>query len=164
MLIYSDVLSNCYDFLHEEMALQALGTSLGTSADRTTKCHPETTGGGIEYNWGQAQQYYHSSPIQNKRGKDDCRNLVQASLCTDTGSGASVDKEVICKFSQWARQYIVACFQMEHSEIVNDKDVNEINIKALKKKYKTHQSAVDFDTSFITHSLKLRVILKAYLV
>ena len=71
ILCYADVLSDSYDFLHEETALQSLGKDLSTAeVHRTQKCHPKTASKGIEYTWGHAKQYYPSSPLKSKKVRE----------------------------------------------------------------------------------------------
>jgi len=49
----------------------------------------------------------------------------------------------------------MACFYVEHElkEDVGD-GLHEINIERIKKEFKTHRSAIDFDEKFINYCFK----------
>ncbi len=59
---------------------------------------------------------------------------------------------MVRKFSRRARQYILAYFYIEH-EMKEDieEGLHEINIERIKKEFKTHRSAIDFDERFINY-------------
>jgi hypothetical protein len=65
------------DFIEEETLLQYHGQQLGVTINRTQKCHPETAGEGIEYNWGCAKGYYPRLPITEKRTKKKFHESVK---------------------------------------------------------------------------------------
>jgi hypothetical protein len=66
---YSAVLADCTDFLEEKTCLIYLGERLGIDVDRSTKCHPELAGEGIEYSWGQAKSVYRHAKLAEKKGE-----------------------------------------------------------------------------------------------
>ena len=86
-LAYSDVLADCTDFLNEKMCLMFLGERLGVQVDRSTKCHPEMAGEGIEYSWGRAKSVYRRAKLAEKKGKENFRNLVLRCLSTEEDDG-----------------------------------------------------------------------------
>ena len=60
--------------------------------------------------------------------------------------------EMVRKFSRRARQYILAYFYIEHEMKENvEEGLHEINIEQIKKEFKTHRSAIDFDEKFINY-------------
>ena len=75
-LAYSDVLADCTDFLNKKTCLMYLGECLGVQVDRSTKCHPEMAGEGIEYSWGRAKSVYRRAKLADKKGKENFHNLV----------------------------------------------------------------------------------------
>ncbi len=66
---YSSVLSMCLDFLEEKTCLMYLGEHLNVEVDRSTKCHPELVGEGIEYTWGCAKGLYRKARLSDKKGR-----------------------------------------------------------------------------------------------
>ena len=59
---------------------------------------------------------------------------------------------MVRKFSRRARQYILAYFYIEHEMKENvEEGLHEINIERIKKEFKTHRSAIDFDEKFINY-------------
>ena len=64
---YSSVLSMCLDFLEEKTCLMYLGERLNVEVDRSTKCHPELAGEGIEYTWGRAKGLYRKARLLDKK-------------------------------------------------------------------------------------------------
>jgi len=100
---------NCLDFLNEKTCLMYLGERLRAEVDRSTKCHPELAGEGIEYSWGRAKGIYRRAQLSKKKGKDNFRNLVADCLSTDEGEAkGGLTPEMVRKFSRRARHYILA--------------------------------------------------------
>jgi hypothetical protein len=150
---YSAILSKCQGFLNEMTCLIFLGERLGVVFDHSTKSHPELAGEGIEYTWGKAKGVYRNARLADKKGKDNFRKLVSHCLSTQKGAGGGeLSKEMIHKFSRQARHYILAFYYIEHEQESSiTKEMSEINIKRVKKQFKTHWSAIDFDEKFINH-------------
>jgi hypothetical protein len=131
-----------------------LGERLGVDVDRSTKSHPELAGEGIEYSWGRAKSVYRRAKLAQKKGKENFRMLVSDCLSTQEGAGkGALMPEMIRKFSRRARQYILAYFYIEHemNDSINEEGLHEINIERIKKEFKTHRSAIDFDEKFINY-------------
>ena len=106
-LAYSDVLADCTDFLNEKTCLMFLGERLGVEVDRSTKCHPEMAGEGIEYSWGRAKSVYRRAKLAEKKGKENFCNLVLRCLSTEEDDGKGcLSKRMVRKFSRRARHYI----------------------------------------------------------
>jgi len=151
---YSSVLNNCTDFMTEKTCLMYLGERLDVEVDRSTKCHPELAGEGIEYTWGRAKGLYRKSKLSEKKGKDNFRSLVQKCLSTKEGKElGSLTPTMIRKFSRRARQYIQAYYWIEHGMEMKkgETELSEANIEKVKREFKTHRNAIDFDEKFINH-------------
>jgi hypothetical protein len=60
---------------------------------------------------------------------------------------------MIRKFSRRARCYILTYFWIEHGmeEKIKEKELSESHIERIKKEFKTHRNAIDFDEKFINH-------------
>jgi len=155
-LAYSDVLADCTDFLNEKTCLMFLGERLGVQVDRSTKCHPEMAGEGIEYSWGRAKSVYRRAKLAEKKGKENFRNLVLRCLSTEEDDGkGGLSKRMVRKFSRRARHYILAYFYIENNqEKCMEGELSELNIERIKKEFKTHRSAIDFDEKFINFCFK----------
>ena len=147
---YSDVLADCPNFANELTSLQHLADELRSSIDCSTKSHPELAGEGIEYSWGRAKCFYQSAKLKDKTGKANFLKLVQTSLSMTTHEGGGLDIHLIQKFSRCTRQYILAYYYLEHD--CGKKEVDELNIEKVRKEFKTHWSAIDFDEQFIKHT------------
>ena len=83
--------------------------------------------------------------------------LVEDCLSTEEEEGkGALSLEMIRKFSRRARGYILAYFYLEHEqgEKINDEGLHEINIERIKKEFKTHRSAIDFDEKFINYCFR----------
>jgi len=151
---YSTVLTNCVDFLSEKTCLMYLGERLGVEVDRSTKCHPELAGEGIEYTWGLAKGLYRKARLSDKKGKENFQELVKRCLSTEVGAGkGSLTHLMIRKFSRRARCYILTYFWIEHGmeEKIKEEELSESHIERIKKEFKTHHNAIDFDEKFINH-------------
>ncbi len=62
---------------------------------------------------------------------------------------------MIRKFSRRARHYILAYFFIEHNQESNiEGELSELNIERVKKEFKTHRSAIDFDEKFINYCFR----------
>ena len=151
---YASVLADCIDFLSEKICLMFLGERLGVDVDRSTKSHPELAGEGIEYSWGRAKSVYRRAKLSQKKGMENFRSLVSNCLSIEEGNGkGGLAAEMVRKFSRRARQYILAYFYIEHEmkDSIKEGGLHEINIERIKKDFKTHRSAIDFDEKFINH-------------
>ena len=131
-----------------------LGERLGVEVDRSTKSHPELAGEGIEYSWGRAKSVYRRAKLAQKKGKENFRSLVADCLSTDEGRGmGGLTKEMVRRFSRRARHYVLAYFYIENVQEKNmdEEGLHELNIERIRKEFKTHRSAIDFDEKFINH-------------
>ncbi len=87
-----------------------LGERHGVEVDRSTKCHPELAGKGIEYSWGRAKYVCRRTRLADKKGKE---NLVADCLSTQQGAGkGALTPEMIKKVSHHARQYSLPIFSL----------------------------------------------------
>jgi hypothetical protein len=61
--------------------------------------------------------------------------------------------EMVRKFSCQAQTYILAYFYIEHEQEnnISKENLHEINIEHIKREFKTHRSAMDFDEKYINH-------------
>ncbi len=121
--------------------------------DRSTKSHPELTGEGIEYSWGRSKPVYQRAMIAQKKGKENSHQpALDCPSTEDNPEKGGLTQEMVRKFSRRARQSILANFYIEH-EMKEDieEGLHEINIMRIKKDFKTHRSAIEFDKKFINY-------------
>ena len=131
-----------------------LGERLSVEVDRSTKCHPELAGEGIEYTWGRAKGLYRKARLSDKKGKENFRELVKSCLSTEVGTGkGSLTHLMICKFSRRAQCYILTYFWIEHGveEKIKEEELSESHMERIKKGFKIHCNAIDFNEKFINH-------------
>ena len=164
------LMASCEDFEEEESLLQFYGHEMDVIVDRTPKCHCELAGEGIKYTWGCSKNYYHSRPLAAKKGKENFKTAVAA--CLD--SNVILRKERIWKFSRRAHQYICAYYKI-HLEAAqttttsteagqttttstmvanHDTSSSPVNVEKMRKLFKTHCCAMDFDSNFCKVSFK----------
>jgi len=141
---------NCKDFIEEESMLQWMGRQMGVMIDRTPICHAEFAGEGIEYTWGCAKNHYRRQPLSSKRGKETYRELVKQCL-----SRNNLTTDRVRLFARRARSYICAYYQKHYigvtdPEILHGNPPEIVQIEKLAKKFKSHRSAIDFSSGFIT--------------
>jgi hypothetical protein len=101
---------------------------------------------------------YRHAKLTEKKGKENFHRLVENCLSAEEGTGkGGLTPDMIRKFSRRARHYILAYFWIEHDqeEKIKEEDTSEINIKRVKKEFKTHWNAIDFDEKFINCCFKL---------
>ena len=77
-------------FMGEVTLLQYHALQMGVSLDRTPKCHPESTGEGIEYAWAIGKLCYRQSPIKDKRSKSSFWGLVRKA--TNPSAELNIDR------------------------------------------------------------------------
>ena len=84
-------------------------------------------------------------------------NLVKTSLSMTTNHGGGLaDIHLIQKFSKHVQQYILSYYHLEHDCNHREEDlIDELNIKNVRKEFKTHRSAIDFNEQVITHAYAL---------
>jgi hypothetical protein len=158
-----NLLRSCRDFQEEESLLQSMGRKMGVVIDRTPKCHCELAGEGIEYSWGCAKNFYRTLPIREKKSKESFKESVRKCLDQET----VLTKQRIRAFSRRARQYTMAYYalqlQQQHSQQqerqLDDSccddgphrhdQLSATKIESMFKEFKTHRSAIDFDSQFI---------------
>jgi hypothetical protein len=100
------------DFVEEETLLQYHGRLLGVKVERTTKCHPEIVGEGIEYDWGCGKGVYRRLPLLRKRTKEKfCESVKE---CLDSDEVLTVDRRRL--FSKRAREYMLAYSILNNSK------------------------------------------------
>ena len=151
------LLENLSDFVEEESLLQTNARKMGAQIDRTPKCHAELAGEGIEYTWGFGKNHFRRQPLDLKRKKETFRGLVRSSL-----SRQKCTPKIIRSFSKRARDYIVSYHLLtsKKSEIKNNviEDIKEdepvvVKVEKMKKLFKTHRCAMDFDSKFINSAV-----------
>ena len=154
------ILGNCTDLAEEECLLQSMGRKMGIIIDRTPKCHAEIAGEGIEYTWGFQKNHFRRQPISMKRSKTEFRKLVRKCCSREL-----VTKAIVRKFSKRARDYIIAYHTVEnHNNEIKKLTLNKkgnaentvviddstvVKVERMKREFKTHRCAMDFDTKFL---------------
>ena len=149
-VLHSDVLADCHEFANEQTSLQHLADELRSSADCSTKSHPELASKGIKYSWGRFKCFYWSAKLKDKTGKANFLKLVQMSLSTTMHESGGLHIHLIQKCSRCAQQYILAYYYLEHD--CGKKEVDELNIEKVRKEFKTCQSAINFNKQLIKHT------------
>ena len=151
------IMSECEDFSNETTLLQDTLGKRDVSVIRTPKCHPELAGEGIEYSWGFAKNAYRRILMEHKSTKEKYLKSVKSVLSRDI-----LNQLRICKFAKHARSYTCAyvCLDNKSEEATEFKDekgnlVIELtsenifpSIERLRKQFKTHRCALDFDMHF----------------
>lgn len=155
------LMSLLYDFSHEETLLQYHGRKLRVIIDRSPKAHCEIAGEGIEYSWAMAKNTYRRLPISEKRSKETFRKSVRNSLSRDV-----LTTKLIRSYSSRARRYMVSYKALkdgfriddDSDEVVPVVDEEEratpIKLERLRKAFKTHRCAMDFDLKFVLAAAK----------
>ena len=145
-----DLIQKLPDFAKEETLLQYHSRLLGVKAIRSTKCHCEIAGEGIEYAWGAAKLWYRKQPLSQKRTKESFLNLVQTAL-----SDVVLSKQRVRQFARRARNYMLAYRALDSNRDEINENGLELSetmikkcVKVLKQK-KSHRAAFDFDRGFI---------------
>ncbi len=167
-LLYSlrHLLAECKDFNEEETALQYLGSQMGVTVQLTPKFHAELAGEGVEYCWAQAKSHYRQVPVSQKRGRENFKQLVRECTCPVN----VISKEIVEKFSARARAYICTYHHHDLQELQrhgsdttlenttpNARPKQELlynDIERLRKAFKSHRCALDFDSGFVNSTLK----------
>ena len=98
------------------------------------KGHPELAGVGIEYVWGKAKQHFRR---YNDGKSGTFHERMQACMAS-----AVLTLDRVRKFARRARDYRRV---YGSGEAV----ASHIDVEKLRKKFKTHRSAIDFDTKFV---------------
>ena len=156
------LLENLSDFVEEESLLQTNARKMGIQVDRTPKCHAEIAGEGIEYTWGFAKNHFRRQPLDVKRKKETFRKLV-----CDCLSRQKCTASVIRSFSKRARDYIVSYHLLTSKKlerkksIIQDMKENEpavVKVEKMRKLFKTHRCAMDFDCKFINSVVSSSII------
>ena len=142
------LMSTCLDFSKETTALEGVGEELGVKVYITPKFHCEIAGEGIEYAWGVAKGVYRRKPLKEKKGKkSDFQKLVKECVSREI-----LTTECVRKLSRRARAYICAYYQIESKKNGATAQVDKMTslpeIEALMKEFRTHRSALDFDSAF----------------
>jgi hypothetical protein len=92
--------------------------------------------------------------LPKKRGKENFRAPVADCLSTiDEQEKGALTPEMVRKFSHQAQTYILSYFFIEHKQEnnISKEGIHEINIERIKREFKTHRSAIDYDEKFIKH-------------
>jgi hypothetical protein len=163
------MIADCSDFREEETKLQHLGTQLGITVDRTPKFHAEMAGEGIEYAWGFSKAIYRRKPMARKKRRDGFRALVRE--CTDP---RLVCPDMCTKFSRRAQRYICAYHALHlqqqggtdaataggdavaavEDDVTTQQQLNFTDIERMKKLFRSHRCALDFDKGFVHSMIK----------
>jgi len=144
-------MSNLKDFEAQETMLQLKAAEMGVLMDRTPKCHCELAGEGIEYAWGCAKNHYRRQPLKDKRAKDNFRRTMRKCFSRNV-----ITAERVRMFSQRARAYILAYHKIRQEQLtdsstasdLDDITASPVKVEKLLKEFKTHKSAMDFDSNF----------------
>ena len=136
------ILQRCNDFKNEQTQMSYILNLLDVKLRLTPKCHPEIAGRGIEYAWGY-------SKLRFRRDFND----AVANHFKDTVM-KSLDRSVITlnrsrKFARKAREYKLTYSLIIHYLDGSDLSATKSDIEHIAKKFKAHQSAMDFDYDFI---------------
>lgn len=146
------LMENCADFYNEECQLQFVCRNVGARAIITTKYHAEYAGEGIEYAWGASKAKYRRHPIEAKKGKANFLKLLD--YCISRGV---LTTDLMRKYSKRARSYMCVYKDLEmrelHEQTEGDNEITYNKIESMKKIYKAHRAALDFDKSFIMKSI-----------
>ena len=148
-------------FRNEETALRYLGRKLGVKVDCTPKFHCEMAGEGIEYCWAFSKALYRRKPLASKKSRDTFKKLVKE--CTS----ASILKPAQCKkFSRRARQYMCAYYILHVRSLqrqegaqpeegrAGKQQLQFRSIERMKKLFRSHRCALDFDKGFVEAVIK----------
>ena len=137
------------DFVQEVTLLQYHAQKLGTTLDRSPKCHPEIAGEGIEYVWALSKMNYRRAPISEKRNRAKFRQLVHVS--TSPMTVLNINRVRAC--SRRARTYmkmysIVQSLSKDEQIIIKNHSVLEETVstyRKMKRVGKTHRSVFDMN-------------------
>jgi hypothetical protein len=170
------LLGKCKDFKEEETDLQFLGTQLGVTVLLTPKFHTELAGEGVKYSWAHSKAHYRRMPLSRKRGRENFKQLVKDCTCPVN----VLTKQMIEKFALRARAYICTyhhLYQEQKRAAAEHKDSNSASnanstspvagipshkqqdllyseIERLRKAFKGHRCALDFDSGFVQSELR----------
>jgi hypothetical protein len=135
---------------------------MGVIVDCTPKCHYKLAREGIEYSWGGTKNCYWTLHIRLKKSKELFKESVRK--CLDQETAAVLTKEQIRAFSPRAYQYTIAYYALQlnqentQQEQLLDHDnrppshckqLSAAKIESMFKEFKTHQSAIDFDSQLL---------------
>ena len=123
-----ELMGKCVDFEDEMTEIQAMGSNMGVQVLSTTKYHAELAGEGIEYTWGVAKSVYRKIKLIDKKGRTNFIENVEKCLSPNE----HLTPANIRRFARRARCY-----------------VTYYNIEKIAQEFKTHRSALDFDSGFI---------------
>ena len=151
------LMSQLYDYSHEETSLQKMGRDMEVIIDRTPKCHCEIAGEGIEYSWGLGKNKYRALPIVEKKGKTTFHKSVQKCTSRDT-----ITISFVRKASRRAREYMVSyklladgLYLPANTESDSENQGSRATPIILQKvltAVRTHRCAMDFDHRFIVEN------------
>ena len=146
------VLALCWDFKHEECALEDLVHILGDIVFFSPKAHPEVAGLGIEFSWGCAKLYF--------RSHNDCNARRLHGTVHDALK--SISMKQVHKFGRRCRDYRHT-YKLPGSEVhITIEALREtarvhrctVDVEALKRKSKTHRSTLDQDRAFLLQAME----------
>ena len=165
------MMAKCVDFRDEESCLEYIARLLGVTVDFTPKFHAELAGEGIEYLWAYSKGYYRRCPMKEKKGRESFKKLVRK--CTDPKEALTRDRAI--KFSGRSRSYICTYYWLELQERKRSEQeaaatggnqdeealalaprqmLHFAAIERMKKKFRTHRCALDFDAGFVNAFLR----------
>ena len=124
--------------------------------------YPEVAGEGIEFAWGISKLFYHQQPLIMKRSKNLFHFLVDRALSEEV-----LSTQQMRAFSRHARQYMLAYHaiskqkseaerqlqQTDYVEVESETTMSHSLMEKcvrLFKKRRSHRSAADFDSAFIS--------------
>ena len=130
-----EIMANCYDFQHEETALEQAMHKQGHLLRMTPKGHPELAGVGIEYSWGKSKMLF--------RKHNDCNPKTFHTQVLTAMAREVLFLDRVRKFARRARDYM-RCYDQGASK--------HVSVENMRKKFKTHRCATDTDWGFIRNS------------
>jgi hypothetical protein len=114
-------------------------TELGIGMEQTPRCHPELAGRGIEYCWGKAKLDFRRTNDFNPQKEAIERRVVQS---------LQVPLALARKFARKAGEY-----KRAYMALIEGKGLGVAlefaDIESIRKKVKTHRSALSLDLAFI---------------
>ena len=78
-----EMMTMCYDFLHEQGMMKFIGRKVGVEVILTPKCHAELAGKGVEYMWACSKNHYRNISMNEKKRKEKFTEAVRKCLSVD---------------------------------------------------------------------------------
>jgi hypothetical protein len=138
----------CAEFKNELSALQHLAKKLGTHVLCSPKYHAKIAGKGIEYCWAIAKNWFERLPLSEWRTRQQFETKVKEALST---SVLTITRARGSAKRQHSYILVYAYLHMGEEAGENAAAAKEfVDIEKVAKLQKTHRSAADQDTAYIT--------------